>query len=186
MEAEISEFEKQLEKIFEDLRTELLSIRTGRITPALVENLQVEVYGGSTKLKLLELATIVNQDPQTLLISPFDPSTLQEIEKALKTADLGATPQVQGQRIYLKFPPLTEEQRQKFVKVVGEVVEEHKKRVRGARDEVRKKVRIAFDENEITEDLKFSLFKRIDEITKKQTEKIENLKEKKIEEITSL
>lgn len=186
MEELIKEFEKTLNKIYKDLRTQLLSIRTGRITPALVENLPVQAYGGTVKLKLLELATIVNQDPQTLLITPFDPSTLQEIEKALQMADLGATPQTQGQQIFLRFPPLTEEQRQKFVKIVGEIVEEYREMVRVERDEVRKKVRIAFENQEITEDLKFSLFKRIDEITKRINETIEKLKEKKIQEITSL
>ncbi len=186
MEEAIKQFERDLDKIIENLKDELLSIRSGRITPALVENLMVETYGGSAKLKLLELATITNQDPQTLIIAPFDPSTLQDIEKILQEAELGAKPQVQGQVIYLRFPPLSAEQRQKFVKVVGEIVEEHRVKVRSARDAIRKKVRIAFENSEITEDLKFSLLKRIDEITKKRNERIEEIKEKKIEEITTL
>ena len=139
MEETIKQFENEIDKIIEDLKSELLSIRSGRITPALVEGLTVETYGGSAKLKLLELATITNQGPQTLVISPFDHSTLQDIEKALQKTKLGARPQVQGQVIYLRFPPLSSEQRKKFVKVVGEIVEENKVKVRSARDAIRKK-----------------------------------------------
>ena len=186
MEDAVKKFEKTLENIFEQLKEELLSIRTGRVTPAIIENLKVETYGGSAKLKLLEIATITTQDPLTLLIVPFDISTIQDIENALKQAQLGATPQIQGERIFLKFPPLSEEQRQKLVKVVGEIVEEHKRKSRKERDTVRKQIKLAFEEGEITEDLKFSLYKRIDEITKKHTEKIEEFKEKKVNEITSL
>ena len=101
MEEAIKQFEKELDQIIEDLKSELLSIRSGRITPALVESLVIETYGGSAKLKLLELATITNQDPQTLVIAPFDPSTLQDIEKALQEAELGAKPQVQGRLFIL-------------------------------------------------------------------------------------
>ena len=186
MQEDIKQFEKELSKIIQSLKSELLSIRSSRITPALVENLLIETYGGSAKLKLLELATITNQGAQTLVIAPFDPSTLQDIEKALQEAELGTKPQVQGQTIYLRFPTLTTEQRQKFVKIVGEIVEEHRIMVRSARDTIRKKVRIAFENSEITEDLKYSLLKQIDEITKKQNEEIEKIKQKKIEEITTL
>ncbi len=186
MEALLKDFELALKKIVDDLKQELISIRTGRITPALVENLVVETYGGTTKLKLLELATIVNQDPQTLLIAPFDPSTLNDIEKAIEMAELGAKPIIQGTNILLKFPPLTEEQRQKYIKIVKEIVEEHRIKVRSSRDDVRKKVRISFENGEITEDLKFSLLKRIDDTTKKYNEKIEEIKEKKINELESL
>ncbi len=186
MENLLDDFKKATDAIIAQLKEELLGIRTGRATPALLENILITVYQGSTKLKLMELATITTQDSQTLVVAPFDPSIIKDIEAGLAQSDLGIQPIVQEQRILVKLPPLTEEQRQKYLKLVGQIVEEHRERVRQERDKIRKRVKTAFEEKELTEDQKFSLFKRLDEKTKEVNQTIKNLREKKEQELTQL
>ncbi len=102
-------FESNIMKLKEDLKT----IRTSHASPALVEGLEVETYGGSTKMRLMEMATITNEGPTALSVSPFDPSTIQDIERAVIKSPLGLSPNVQGGRILITIPSLSEEQRLK-------------------------------------------------------------------------
>ncbi len=182
----LDDFKKATDAITAQLKKELLGIRTGRATPALLENIAITVYQGSTKLKLMELATITTQDSQTLVVAPFDPSTIKDIESGISQSDLGIQPIVQEQRILVKLPPLTEEQRKKYLKLVGQIVEEHREKIRQERDRIRKRIKTAFEEKELTEDQKFSLFKRLDEKTKEVNQAIQNLREKKEQELAQL
>ena len=141
----VSAFNQQAVKTIESLKEDLKSIRTGRASPSLVENLVVETYGGQTKLRLLELATIVTDGPSALAILPFDPSVTQDIEKAILKSPLGLTPAVQGTKIIIRIPTLNTEQREKYVKVVGEKVEEKKMIIRGHRDNARKVIKSSFE-----------------------------------------
>jgi len=182
----VSDFKNGSQKIIEALKEELKSIRTGRISSALIENLIVETYGGSTKLKLMELSTIVNDTPTSLLITPFDPSTTQDIEKAILKSPLGISPSTQGNKIIIRFPPLSAEQREKYVKLTGEKIEEKKNQIRNLRDEIRKLIKTSFEKKEITEDDKYRLEKEIDEANTKIMEEITALKEKKEAEIREI
>ncbi len=181
-----ADFKTGCQKTVEALKEDLKSIRTGRATPSLVENLVVETYGGQTKLRLLELATITTEGPQTLLIIPFDPSVLSDIEKAILKSPLGLSPNVQGSKIIMKIPSLSTEQREKFIKTAGEKIEDKKNQIRNLRDEVRKKIKVSFEKKETTEDEKYRLEKEIDNISQGFIQEIETIKTKKETEIREI
>lgn len=176
-------FKNQSQKIIDYLKEELKTIRTGRANPSLVENLIVETYGGSTKLKLMELSTITTNGPTELLISPFDPSTITDIEKAILKSTLNLTPNTQGQKIIIKIPPLSTEQREKYIKLVREKIEEKKNQIRNLRDQIRKSLKTDFEKKIITEDLKFKLEKEIDNLTSQLMIQIDEIRSKKEIEI---
>lgn len=180
---DLSEFKKNISLTILALKEELKSIRTGRANPAMVEDLIVEAYGGTTKLRLKELSTITTDGASALLISPFDPSTIIDIEKGILKSPLGISPQTQGTRITIRIPPMSQEQRDKFVKLVGQMIEEKRSIVRNHRDDIRKKVRDEFDEKNLTEDDKYRLEKEIDTLTQKANEDIASVKEAKDTEI---
>ena len=118
----VSTFDQQAEKTILALREDLKSIRTGRASPSIVENLIVETYGGQSKLRLLELATIMTEGASSISITPYDPSVIQDIEKAILKSPLGLTPATQGTRIVIRIPSLNTEQREKYIKVVVEKI----------------------------------------------------------------
>jgi len=179
----ISIFNSSCQSIILRLKDDLKTIRTSRASGSLVENLIVETYGGQTKLKLMELATITTSGPSIITISPFDPSTTQDIEKAILKSPLGLSPQVQGQKINVNIPALSQEQREKFLKLIGQKIEEKRVSVRNARDNERKKIKLSFENKELTEDQKFRLEKEIDNINEKIMEEIQSIKQNKEKEI---
>lgn len=182
----ISNFKKETEKVILFLKQDLKSIRTGRANPALVENVIVDAYSGQSKLKLFELATITSEGPSTLVIIPFDPATLSEIEKAILKSPLNLSPQTQTNRISLRLPALSTDQRQKLTKLLSQTIEDKKTIIRNLRDSTRKKIRLAFEAKEITEDGKFRQEKEIDNNTQKYMEEIQKIKENKTNEIMSI
>lgn len=177
------EFKAKSQKAIDFLKEDLKSIRTGRATPSLVENIVVEAYGGSTKLRLMEMATIVTEGPAALSITPFDPSTIQDIERSILKSPLGMSPVTQGSRIIIKIPPLSEEQREKFIKLSSSKVEEKKVQIRANRDDARKIIKEKFEKKEITEDEKYRVEKEIDNASQKLMEEIEIIRDKKEQEI---
>ncbi len=182
----INQYQQQAEKTIESLKEELKSFRTGRVNPSLVENIFVETYGGTTKLRLMELATITTEDFQALLIIPFDPSVLTDIEKAILKSPLGITPQTQAGKILLRFPPLSQEQREKILKLVNQVVEEKKQMIRNFRDATRKNIKTKLEKKEISEDEKYRLEKEIDQVTQKILIEMQKIKEGKENEIREI
>lgn len=180
---DLSEFKKNISLTITALKEELKSIRTGRANPAMVEDLIIEAYGGSTKLRLKELSTITTDGASALLIAPFDPSTIIDIEKGILKSPLGISPKTQGTRITIRIPPMSQEQRDKFVKLVGQMIEEKRSIVRNHRDDIRKKVRDEFDEKNLTEDNRYRLEKEIDTLTQKANEDIASVKVAKDTEI---
>jgi ribosome recycling factor len=182
----ISEFINLTGKTLESLKEDLKSIRTGRANPGLIENLQVETYGGQTKLKLMELSTITTEGSNSLIVIPFDTSTIQDIEKAVFKSAFGFSPQVQGNKIIVRIPSLSQEQRDKLIKLVNDKTEEKKVIIRNHRDDIRKKIKNAFEKKEITEDEKFRIEKEIDNMSQnniQEAQKIKEIKEKEILEI---
>lgn len=183
---QLVDFKFQLEQIIEKARENLSTIRTGRASAALVENIQVTTYGGGATLRILELATITNSGPQELLVVPFDPSTLQDIEKKLRESSIGFLIGVETSRIRAKLPPLSQEQREKYVKLVAEFAETARESLRHTRDEERKKVKTSFEKKELTQDDKFTLEQEIDKIAKDYTQKIDDMKKRKEEEVMTV
>jgi len=176
-------FKQSCLKVINNLKEDLKSIRTGRANPALIENLIVETYGGQTKLRLLELASIVTEGPTSLIVQPFDPSTIVDIEKAILKSPLGLSPAVQGNRIIIRIPALSQEQREKMIKLIGQKIEEKKVIIRNLRDEERKTIKNDLEKKNITEDDKFRLEKEIDNLTQEYTANIQTIRENKEEEI---
>ena len=163
---DLTTFKSNLAHTIIALKEELKSIRTGRANPAMVEDIIIETYGGSTKLRLKELSTITTDGASALLIAPFDPSTIIDIEKGILKSPLGISPQTQGTRITIRIPPMSQEQRDKYVKLVGQMIEEKRSIVRNHRDDVRKKIRDDFEKKSITEDDKYRMEKEIDTYSK--------------------
>ncbi|MFZ5878752.1 MAG: ribosome recycling factor [Chloroflexota bacterium] len=132
------------------LADSLATIRTGRASPALVEKLPVEYYGAPTPL--MQLASISIPEPRSIMIKPFDPSTIKEIERAIRVSDLGLNPNNDGKSIHLNLPPLTEERRRDLVKHMHARLEESRVAVRNIRRDLHNDLRDFEKEKLITED----------------------------------
>jgi ribosome recycling factor len=146
----LKEAETRMHSAIQSLDDDLAGIRTGRATPALVEKLPVEYYG--TPTPLMQLASISVPEPRSLLIKPFDPSSLKGIERAILASDLGLTPNNDGKQIRLSLPALTEERRRELVKVVHNRLEECRIAVRNVRRDVHNDMRDFEKEKLISED----------------------------------
>jgi ribosome recycling factor len=125
------ETEASMEKSVDYMTHEFASVRTGKASPALVENIDVEAYG--TNMKLKQLALITTPEPRLLVIQPFDGGTTKDIEKAIKESKLGINPSVDGKIIRLPIPELSEDRRKDLVKSIKQMAEEARVRVRGHR-----------------------------------------------------
>jgi len=146
----LKEAETRMHAAIQSLDDDLAGIRTGRATPALVEKLLIEYYG--TPTPLMQLASISVPEPRSLLIKPFDPSSLKGVEKAILASDLGLTPNNDGKQIRLSLPALTEERRHELVKVVHNRLEECRIAVRNVRRDVHNDMRDFEKEKLISED----------------------------------
>lgn len=182
----LTEFINEANLAIDRLKKELGTIRTGKASPSLLDNIIVDAYGGQTRLKINELASVNIEGPTTLVINPYDPTVIADIEKAILKSPLHLTPQVKGKAIYLFLPPLSEEQRNNLQKLVSMKIEETKQTLRNFRDNVRKRVKKMFEEKQISEDQRFHFENSIDQEIKKYQETIESLKEKKINELKNL
>lgn len=146
----LKDAENRMRGAIHALESDLATIRTGRANPALVEKLHVEYYGADTPLQ--QLASISVPEPRSLLIKPFDKSTLKAMEKAILASDLGLTPNNDGQAIRLNLPPLTEERRRDLVKQVHHRLEEARVALRNIRRDVLKDMKDYENEKMISED----------------------------------
>jgi ribosome recycling factor len=146
----LKEADTRMHAAIQNLDDDLVGIRTGRATPALVEKLPIEYYG--TPTPLMQLASISVPEPRGLLIKPFDPSSLKGIERAILASDLGLTPNNDGKQIRLNLPALTEERRRELVKVVHVRLEECRIAVRNVRRDLHNDMRNFEKEKLISED----------------------------------
>ena len=142
--------EATMEKGVEYMSHEFAAVRTGKASPAIVENIDVEAYGASMKLK--QLALITTPEPRLLVIQPFDGSTTKDIEKAIKESKVGINPIVDGKIIRLPIPALSEERRKDLVKTVKHIAEETRVRIRSSRRDGMEGLKKAQKEGTITED----------------------------------
>lgn len=146
----VKDAENRMKSAIQTLEDDLAGIRTGRASPGLIEKLPVDYYGSPTPL--LQLASISVPDPRTLLVKPFDPSTLKTIERAIIVSNLGLNPNNDGKTIRLNLPPLTEERRRELMKLVNHRLEEAKVAVRNIRRDIIKDLREFEKEKLISED----------------------------------
>ena len=175
------ETESRMKGAIQALEDDLAGIRTGRAHPALVERLQVEYYG--TPTPLIQLASITVPEPRSLLIRPFDASSLRAIERGIQASDLGLTPNNDGKAIRLNLPPLTEERRRDLVKVVHNRLEEARVAARNVRRDSIKDLREFEEEGMISEDELKRGEEELQKITDRYIEEINAVGERKEKEI---
>jgi ribosome recycling factor len=173
--------EERMEKAVSVFRDELRGLRTGRATPALVDNIRVEYYGSPTPLK--QLAQINTPDPQSILIRPYDQSVLKDVEKAIRSSDLGMSPNNDGKMIRLQVPPMSGEQRQKMVARIKKSSEEAKVAARNIRRDANKHFDQAEKAKEMTEDQRDQGKEEVQDLLKKYEDQIAQLAEKKSKEV---
>lgn len=178
------ELRQKLDKVLEHLRSEVSSLRTGRASPALVENLEVDYYGAKTPLKAV--ASISSPGPRELLIQPWDKSMIQAIEKAIQSSSLGFNPVTDRDAIRLSVPPLTEERRKELAKLLGRHLEDARIQIRREREEVLKEVDHKEKAKEISEDEKFRQKSEVQKIVDEANKKIEETGLAKEKEILSV
>jgi ribosome recycling factor len=171
----------RMSKSIQALETEFATIRTSRATPALVENIKVEYYGSQVPLK--QIASITIPEARMIVIQPWDPNALSEIEKAILKSELGVTPNNDGKIIRIILPPLTEERRQELVKLVKKLAEEAKIAIRNIRRDANEEVRKLEKDSEITEDDRYRAEEEIQKLTDEFIEKVEKVLEIKEQEV---
>ncbi len=171
----------RMDKVIEDFRHKLTTVRTGRASTSLLDNITVEYYG--SQMPLNQVATIHAPDASMLTVQPFDPSLISEIEKALRSSELGVNPANDGRMIRIPIPPLTEERRKQMVKVVHEMAEDHKTAVRNVRRDANDKLKKALKDKAISEDEERGGLDEVQKLTDSSIAKISDLSKHKEDEI---
>lgn len=177
----ISQHKISMEKSIEYLQSELKGVRTGRASTGLVEKLRVEYYGTPTPVN--QMATLSAPDASTIVIKPFDPSSIKDIEKAIKTSDLNLPPVADGKVVRLNIPPLSGERRQQLVTQVKQIGEKAKVSVRNIRRDANKHLDDEQKAKTISEDDRDKGKKDIDDLTKIYVDKVDTAIKAKSEEI---
>jgi ribosome recycling factor len=180
----LDELRQRMEKSVESLQNDLMAIRTGRASPALVEKLSVEYYGTVTPLN--QMASIAAPEPRLLVIRPWDPSALDDIERAILKSDLGLTPMNDGKLVRLSIPRLTEERRRDLVKVVARRTEEARVSIRNLRRDGLQDLREFEKEKMISEDDYYRGRDKVQEITDEFVERIDETGKRKEEEVMEI
>lgn len=184
MKPETKKAEEKMQKALAALNSNFNTIRAGRANPAVLDRITVEYYGTPTPLN--QMAAISVPDPRTLMISPWDRSTLKSIEKAIQTSDLGINPNNDGSVIRLVFPPMTSERRSELAKEVHKMAEEGKIALRNIRRDAMDKLKAQKKNGEITEDDVKDGEKEIQKVTDKYVKEADTMADKKIKEIQEI
>jgi ribosome recycling factor len=177
----IAEHKQQMVRSVEFLQSELRGVRTGRASAGLVENLMVDYYGSATPLR--QLATIAAPEAAMIVIRPFDPAGLKDIEKAIRNSDLSLSPIVDGKIVRLNVPPLSVERRKQLTQQVKQMGEKTKVSIRNIRRDANKQLEEEQKGKVITEDQRDRGKKDIDNLTREYTEKVDTVINGKSNEI---
>lgn len=169
----LKETESKMQKALEAVSREFSTLRTGRASPILVEGVRVEYYGTPTPLK--QLASVSSPDPKLLVIQPWDPNALPEIEKALMKADLGLSPVKDGKVIRISIPPLSTERREELTKLAHKQAEEGRVSIRTIRHSGKEAIEKLFKDKGITEDEKFKGLDNLQKLTDRTIQKVDEL-----------
>lgn len=173
----ITKMDKSVSIVFDEFK----SIKTGRASPALIENIKVEYYG--TKVPLNQLASIATPDPHLIVVHPYDENAIDSVEKSLQSSDLGLNPSNDGTVLRIPIPPLTDERREELKNLVRRLAEDGKVSLRNIRRDFLKKIQAMGKEGKISEDQAIRDKDEIQELTDHFTQKIDDLLIKKEEEI---
>lgn len=180
----LSEVEEQMQKALQAAQRSFNTIRTGRASAALLDRIQVEYYGVPTPLK--SLASISTPDASTILIQPFDRSTLATIERTISMSDLGLTPNNDGSTVRLNIPPLTADRRKELSKMVNKLTEEGRVAIRNIRRDAIEAIRKLEKKAEISEDESNSRQADVQKTTDKLIKKLEEMQAEKEKEISTV
>lgn len=173
--------ESKMKKTMESVHREFNTVRTGRASSALVEGIMVSYY--ETDVPLKQLANIGTPDPRQIVIQPWDPGAIGDIEKAVLASDIGITPNNDGKVIRLTIPPLTDERREELIRLVKKMTETGRISLRSARHVANEAIDRLEKEKKITEDEKFKGHKDIQNLIDKYTKEIDKLEKDKETEI---
>ncbi|MBU1113105.1 MAG: ribosome recycling factor [Candidatus Omnitrophica bacterium] len=173
--------ENTMKKAIEATKRELAELRSGRANPKMVEGIRVNYYGTPTLLK--ELATIGVPEARMVVIHPYDPTSLKEIEKAILQSELGITPVCDGKLLRLIVPPLSEERRQDLIKIVKKVIEEGKVSVRTVRRDGKEEIKQFEKDKKISEDERFQSEEELQKLTDKYIKDLDKILEEKEKEL---
>lgn len=179
----LKELEGIMKKTIEATKREFAELRSGRANPKMVEGIRVNYYGTPTLLK--EIATISVPEARMVVINPYDPSSLKDIEKALLQSDLGITPLIDNKVIRLVVPPLSEERRKDLVKIVKKIAEEGKVSIRTIRKDGKEQIKKLEKDKKISEDDRFKTEEELQKLTDQYSQEIDKIlveKEKELQE----
>jgi ribosome recycling factor len=174
-----SSVNSKMQAVIITVNNDIAGVRTGRASPALVENIVVPAYGGTQHLRVMEVASISSPDPTQIVISPWDKSIIGDIRKGIVEANIGLNPSIDGEIIRIIISPMTTEDREKYVKILSGKLENGKVMIRQVRADEMHEIKKKFEAKEITEDDKFAAEKKLQELTDSYIAKIEEMGEKK-------
>jgi ribosome recycling factor len=176
----------RMQQVIDLVTSDVASIRTGRANASLVENIEVPAYGGTQKLMVKELGTISVIDARTITIDPWDKSIIGEVRKGILNANVGLNPNIDGEIIRISLPPMTSQDREKYIKLLSTKLENGKVMVRQIRQEFMQAIRDNFENKELSEDERFNQEKRLQEMTDDFIGRIEAIGEKKEKELAAI
>lgn len=182
--AEIAQLKQRMEKAVEDLSRALASVRTGRASLSLFDNIQVDYYGVPTPVN--QLASLSIPEPSLVTVQPYDTSLIGGIEKAILASDLGLNPANDGRLIRIPIPPLNEERRQQLAKHVHRVLEDHRTAIRNIRRDGNDTMKKHLKDKEMSEDDEHRALDEIQELTDKYIKKLEEIAKTKEQEILTV
>ena len=180
----VEDVNTRMEATLEALRREFATVRTGKATPALLDTVRVEAYG--SKMPLNQLATISTPESSLLVVQPFDKTLLPDVERAIMTADLGLNPANDGNIIRIPIPPLNEERRQEYVKLLHRMAEDGRVSIRHARRTVRDELHQLVRDHELSEDESRRREDELEKSTKEYVEKVDELLKNKEAEVMAI
>jgi ribosome recycling factor len=181
---EVAQIRKRMEKAIDDIRKELASIRTGRASISILDNIQVDYYGTPTPIN--QVAQLGTPDPTLVTVQPYDVSLVGPIEKSIRASDLGLNPSNDGRLIRIPIPPLTEERRKQLAKHVHKVLEEHRTAVRNIRRDGNEHLKKMLKDKTISEDDEKHALAEIQKLTDDYIHKLEEVAKKKEQEILTV
>ena len=181
-----SSIRSKMQSTLDVVASDISGIRTGRASSALVENIICPAYGGTQRLKVMELASISTPDPTQIIINPWDKSIIGDIKKGIAEAGIGLNPSIDSEVIRIIIAPMTTEDREKYVKLLSGKLENGKVAIRQVRGDEMHEIKNKFEAKEITEDDKFLFEKKLQEITDEFVSKIEEMGGKKKAELLQI
>ncbi len=176
-----NDLKRRMDQSVTDFQANLASTRTGRASVHMLDQIKVDYYGTHTPVN--QMAQVSTPEPQTILISPWDPTTIKEIEKAIQASDLGFNPISDGKVIRVPVPPMTEERRRDVVKHLNKVLEEHRTAVRNVRRDGNEALKKLAKEKKISEDEEKRALEEVQKMTDDEIRKMEEMSKRKEAEV---